>query len=313
MSFSYDVNNVGGANGGAEIMYDLKALLVAQGWSVVASGGGTSSGLYSSSGDVISSVTIMNTSRAWFRIQDPGGTREFCIQRGSSGERYWWIKYSALDKFTGGTPDEDDMPTATDEQNVHGSSTTGESLFGVASSYKYHLGAEDAAPYPFYAFAATNGTGVVAGVFLFDYFEPGSYPSADADPVVVYANSSTSSFDASQLGNASAGPQGWYKMNLSGETWVVFTAQTYYSAGHGQLVPANAGTNPYDGDDNGSAIPYGRGPSASTQIGWKGTGTMMRWCHVTRSDMDTQSVSSVIVRVIQGDITLPWPDVTPVL
>lgn len=312
MAYQYDVNNVDGANGGAEVMYALKELLVANGWDVPRSGTGVAGSAADS--DQFTGAADLNVSRAWFRLRAPATMtprREFCIQRGSTSDRNWWIKVSAEDTFTLTAGDEDDMATASDEQNVWGSSTAGTQLFGVAATYKFHIGMDDASPFAFWCFAATNGTGATSGGFVFEPMGAGSYPSADEDPAVYYAGSSAAMFEDSQFGNATQGPVGWYKKDLAGEGWGNILGHTYYATGWAQAVPLNIGTNPYDSDDNHFPIPYARPTAAGSSVGWKGFGSQMRWMGANRAEMDTLSTAGTKNKICKGDVCLPWPNVVP--
>ena len=315
MDYTFDVNNAGGANGGAEAMFLWKELLKTAGWDVPASSDGST---YNSSGDQITAAGTgaggMNNSQAWFRIRAPSGMsprREFCCQRGSYGESYWWVKYSAEDGFTTGG-DVYNMPTAADQADLHGSDTGGTILFTTAATYRIHIGADKDAPFGFYLFTAVNGTGASNAGFVLDPLASGSFPSADQDPAIVYVKSGGGVFVASYLGSLYYGPNGWYKKDLAGEAFTRFPAQTYYAgSGGGQTAPGSLGTNPYDTDDNHLPIPYARGSSLGTQVGWKGFGTVMRWLGTSRSSMDTLSSSGTRDRVVVDAIVLPWPDVVP--
>src|SRR3990172_4710338 len=116
---------------GAVAMYDLKELLKAQGWSVVMSGDGLA--VYSAVGDVITGGGVgangMANTRAWFRITDPAGVKELTIQRGTLNYTYR-IKFSYAAKFTGGAPDPDQTPSATDEVIVEGGGTDAAPSYG---------------------------------------------------------------------------------------------------------------------------------------------------------------------------------------
>lgn len=319
MSFAFDVNNIGGANGGAEVVFDLKTLLKAAGWDVPSSGDGTTH-FSSSDGITLAGAGAggMNNSRAWFRIRAPASMsprREFCFQRGSGGNTAWWIKVSAEDGFIGGTPDADDMPTATDETNLHGSTTAGTALFSVAASYKYHCGADNAAPFAWYALACTNTTGLPEACVVFEPIASGTFPSADQDPALYYArlDATNGCFFFETLRSLTTSPLGWFKKDLAGEAFVRMPAHVYVSATE-IAIPTNIANNPYDADDNHFPIPYARNATDfGSEVGWKGMGTIMRWVGVTRSNMDTLSEAGVRTRVCVGDVVIPWPDVTPVL
>lgn len=318
MAQQYDVNNVGGANGGAEAMFLLKELLKLCGWDVVSSSDGVT---YNAAGDQITHAGAgangMNVSRAWFRIRAPAAMaprREFCFQRGSTGETTWWLKYSAEDTFIGGAPDATNMPTAGDEANLWGSTTAGTAFFPVAATYKIDVVAEDAAPYGWWFDVRVNGTGVCRTALVFDPLVTGTYPALDQDPALIYSNYQAGSdvFAVIQVGAEATGPWGWFTKDIAGETFVHYPGLTYNTgSGSAQAIPVT-GTNPYNGYDDHFPIPYAR-RSAIAQPSWKGFGSVIRWLNTTRANGDTLSTAGVRNRIVLGGCVLPWPDVIPVI
>jgi hypothetical protein len=325
MAYTHDVNNVGGADGGAEVMFNLKALLVSVGWTVESSGDGLA--LYGHAGalpkDRIlipgAGATGMNNQRAWFRIKGPAGmtpAREFIFQRGSGTQVNWWIRVSPEDGFTGGAPDFQTIPTATDAVSpigdILGSSTAGAALFGAAATYKWHMGADAAAPYAWWLLALANGTGAVSGVVLFEPMSSGSYPVEDDDPALYYAAQGATMLSVTQLTSSVTSPFGWFKKDLAGEGWIRHAAHSYYT-GAGIIIPGGVGTNPYTGEDNHFPIPWGRGPWGGASIGWKGFGSQLRWSGFTRSNGDTLSTGGAKDKLCVDNVVLPWPDVIPII
>lgn len=312
--------NVVNVTGGGEALYRLKLVLVAAGWDIIMSGGGTGSGLYSAVGDVIASALIMGTSRAWYRARAPAAMsprREFCFQTGSGGiTRNVWIKYSAEDAFTGGAPDEDDMPTATDEQNVWGAGTAGTALFGVAATYRQQIVADDATPWEWWITCTVTGVGTTSAAIKFEPLQPGTYPTTppnqDPDPALVFAFAGNAWLVAN-MGAAATGFKGWYQKNAGPEAFVGMGACRLLDAGGNIFAPGGEGTNPETGRDAGERILFGRAAALATQVGRKGYGSGVRWNAVNRANCDTQSdpATGFIERVVFGDCTLRYPNVVP--
>jgi len=320
MAYQFDVNNAGGANGGAEAVFLLKELLKSAGWVVRSSGDGTT---FFAASDGITTAGAgaggMNNSRAWFCIRQPPSAvprREFCCQRGSSGEAFWWITMSAEDGFTLTAGDADDKPTATDDENLFGTTTVGTTLFAAAASYRIHIGADNAAPFAFWFFCVTNGTGANPTAIVFEPLAAGSFNSVDADPAVYYVEAASATTLVSTSLAATGGPVGWFNKNTVGpggpELFVDMPALEYRRSG-GTIAPNGAGSNPYDGDDNHFPIPYGRDTSTASSLGWKGFGSQMRWKGTVRANMSTLSDGGTRTKVIVGDVVLPWDGSVPVV
>jgi len=327
MAYQYDVNNFVGVNGGAEVIFALRQLLVSCGWTVVADADGTT---YSGTGVQIthagSGANGMNNSRAWFHIRGPATMvprREFCFQRGASGVAYWWIKVSAEDGYDV-AGDANDMPTQSaadgDSQNVTmmaaGGTTNGGFIFdgpGSAPNYGefvYHIGADDAAPFGWYVIAKSCGTypSNDGGTIVFEPMVPGSYPDEEPDPAIYLSGSTTSMFQyGGGLGPAGTNTNGWYAKNTAGEAWVNLVPHVYYNSGYGQMVPIQAGTNGNTGQVNDFPIAWGRGSGAGTGVGWKGFGSQMRWLACPKEEGEPLIRNGVADRICFGDVTLPWP------
>jgi len=145
---------------GADAIFLLKTVLKEAGWTVTSSGTGTGAGgSYSASGDIITTVADFTTRpRAWFVIQEPSGSggRQWCWQRGTNNVQ-WRVKISPTQGFTGGTPNLDTVPSATDEAIIHGGGTDANpgstgwldttgltaALFDTDNTYSLHIVADD--------------------------------------------------------------------------------------------------------------------------------------------------------------------------
>jgi hypothetical protein len=308
-------------------MYNLKTLMVSAGWVVKASGDGTS---YFSASDGIttgaSGAGGLGNSGAWFRIQDGAGLRELVFQRGSTGNQYWWIKYSASAKFTGGSPAAGTTPTATDGQNVFGSSSSGTQLFtGAESSMRFHCMAENAAPYTWYILAYSTGGSTTKGLLMMDSLQSGSYlsSSGDDDPVIFgVSTTGTDLYNAgattlwTQSSNATpgsaAGVWGWIKHGLAGSGWVNLAFPRVLDAAI-CLLPGGLGSNPYNGNDEVFTPYVARQSGATAPVGWKGVPRLTRWIGTQRAlSADTLTVStSNDYIVVEKCWALPFNGSTP--
>jgi len=219
---------------GDAAMRAIKNFWVASGrWQVIASGDGD--GLYGAAGDLDPDVIdndsgvgsfanyTVATKNAWCRLRMVGTTRELLIERGSASTT-WWIRYS-LTGFSGGSPSATVAPTATDQQNVHGTAITGSQLFPTDGTYQVSICAEDASPsYAAASWRLTGGAPTAQGILGVLPLKTGSYPTtptADADPYVCfagYANGVTGS-NFTGANAASNFSRSWSRPGLGGATW----------------------------------------------------------------------------------------------
>jgi hypothetical protein len=264
MSFTYSVNQR--PNTGGYAMYLVLANFIAAGWTVRTSSDGTT--YKSTPGSQITSGATgangMANDKAWFRIQDPGGGREFVVQRGTGGNLNWGIKYSVAAKFTGGSPSATQVPTATDEVKILGDITgvtqTYARLWGFDGQINLHMGMGDASiHYAFWMFgiqiATTNAS--TAGSWMMDYVTGAD--TGDLDPTVHYSNNTTG-----DLRLVAASPVAFcYFTSISSANFqnVQIQPSLFYGPQTGNLV-WNNGWNSFE-----DILPA---PWASTTYGWKG-------------------------------------------
>lgn len=310
MSYTFTVNQ--SPTTGAETIFLLKARLKAAGWTVPSSSDGTT---YNAAGDQITGFASgaggMANNSAWFRIQDPGGTREFTFQRGTTNTA-WRIKYSASAKFTTGSPGATQTPQSSDQQLILGAGTDASPTFGTLFStdggYRAHFMADNSTPYPFYFFCYANGgwpgtTGLPA--LLFDPVT--NADAADTDQAVIYVavTADTTPFGISHYAGTTSGPKGYLKKGLAGEGFVTIPA-AYYQAQVGTLVPANLVSNPHSGKDDEFPVPYMRQQAQANPTGYKGVSRIVHWRATTRSTGSTLSVTVSKDRVVISSCSLPW-------
>jgi len=313
MTWQNDINNPATANGGSEVMFNLKELLKAAGWSVLSSSDGTT---YNSSGDQItvpgSGAGGMANASAWYRITDPAAKREMVVQRGASNQS-WEVWVSSLDKFIGGTPDATTIPTATDGQQVVGTGGAPDTtFFDTDNTYGHHLRADDASPYAWFGFT-TDAVGYVDVAMMFDPLEEAE--ASDPDPMAFYFQNdvATSPWALARIGSATQGPRAWYRMNQSGEAFAYMPAMTV-DGPSGQMFPGSAGLTPLDSLHPTARILFGRESALGTQIGIKGYSSLCRWKGNSSLNGQCNTVGTSVGEidgVCLGDCILPWPDVTP--
>jgi hypothetical protein len=321
MSFIFDVSQTP-ANYSA-CVFQLKQLMKTAGWLAKSSSDGTT---FNSSGDQISTGVSgaggFNNSGAWERLQDPAGIREVVLQRSTSGSLAWWIKYSALAKFTGGSASV--APTATDGQNVVGTSAAGTTLFtGVEGSLRCHCFADNAAPYTFGMVCYSNGGSTTRAFLVMDGLQTGSFNVLDQDPIVfLWANSGVNIFASASnnypliLSNNAAGAQGvwgWIKFNIAGATWQSLACLEVEDNGL-PVIPGGFPTSSYSGNDEIFPISVGRISSRVAPNGYKGVLKTLRWLGPQRAlSGDTLSVLSTRdYLVVESAVAVPFNGTVPV-
>jgi len=315
MAFSYDSNTA--VTTSWQLVFRFKALLKLVGWIVKSSGDGTT---FNSSGDQITSATTgsggMANANSWFRIQDPGGTREFCMQtNGSIGQ--WRVKYSAQAKFTGGSPSATVMPTATDEQFLIGTSGTFVSwMNSTDATYRWNAAADAAAPYGFWSVGfrpnSIDGT-TLDGVLVMDPMVTGTYPVSDADPVVLIASTSGTPFTS--LTTQSNTQRAWYNYGQTGATFQQIQAMQY-GASSTPLIPAQAEVLlTYFNKKFSYPLFWGRTTSGSQAApnGWKGMSSIFKFNSSRFATGTAIGINTARDRICFGDINLPWNGSYPLL
>jgi len=276
---------------------------------------------------------------AWCRIREPGGAggREWTVQRDTSNNTDWRLKFSSLDGFTGGTPGPTQTPSAADEFLLLGAGTDASpshtTLFGGDGTYRWHLVGFDAAEdgvFPWYAYATVGG--VPRTLWMVDSLDPDSYPalvgtrasptSGEPDPAIYVARYDTATpgdqFEVKpstdQWGNRTSSPGwAWFAMNGSnGNTEAVDRYSILSLSGStsfGDLAyPADAagvdglGPHPLDGSDPAQ---YARTLGMSTNVGPKGVSAHVKVKAVDRDYPDTLDLSGQRF-VYVGDLLLPF-------
>jgi hypothetical protein len=237
MAWQFSTNNTPAT--GAAAMYLLLTKLIAAGWVVKSSSDGTT---YNSSGNQItgggSGANGLANNSAWFRVQDPGGLREYVAQRGTTNLVWRWT-YSKSAHFVTGSPSATQVPSASDGQILNGGGTDGAptfaTMFGADASYRYSCAAQSAATmvnavacYPFFAlgWAIGGGANSQSHGLISDVADPVTsvvFNSSDTDPVINYfATSSTNVYG----GDISSGSGAGHPLAYVAGVWQTVNAAT---------------------------------------------------------------------------------------
>jgi hypothetical protein len=293
---------------GAVRVWDLIETMLAAGWTMPNASDGTTMAVNRVTGPGSGDYGLGNT-RAWVRLQDPGGLTEYTIQRTTSNPVYR-IKRSVSAKFTGGSPDETTTPTAADETIVKGAGTdaspTGASMF-AANNNRHHCMAENTGYYDFYMISYPVGGGACNGIFMQDTVE--SFGGVlDTDPIVIIVGDGVNNNTMSQNAAVNVGSVGVY--GYLGATFTPMRAQSIVSPNaNTSFYSSQIGVNPYTSKDDFVPIFPGRVAADAAPNGVKGKTTKFLVGSVQRASGDTLSEISARDRiVIMGTwtISLPW-------
>lgn len=290
---------------GSALVYNLKTLQKAQGFTVPKSSDATT---YNSSGDQISSGSsgaggLANTN-AWGVVRCPLG-RSWCFQRGSSNVLWRW-KFSPLAGFGGGSPSATQVPSATDEVVLWGGGTdaspTFTTLFGTDNTLKQNIcvgGASEG--YSWYTLQNNSGLTTVDSLLMSDVMS--SYDPGDTEPSVQYWNGASATTTLGSDALSSAGHAKAFLSNTltSGNFNVVTLASEHWTASPdvGQTVAGN---------DVPLPIWWGRATSRSAPVGFKGISTLLRAASFARSNYValTNSISGTNDWLYINGVALKW-------
>lgn len=336
--------NLSPATGAAAILALRDFLVSSCGWVTIEESDGTTyeSDVVTNGNQVTHGGTGaggLNNNHAWFRIQEPGGVREWTFQRSTVNDTQWRVKVSALDGFTGGSPGATQTPSAADENVVHGSGTDASpgyaTLFNTATFYRWHLVAWDVAEngvYPFIAFATNNsGSNGNSLTHIAQHSLKNSFPTlvgtasapteGEPDPcayVCMYdINGGSFATGYWMTNNRALLPaQGWHAMNGSnGETEEHNHWSGCYFSGYSssKLAPAlttyGAGPNQLSDLHTGVPVHVYSDPQFGWPIGWKGTLATLRWKATNYSYPDTLDVAGERY-VYLNDMLVPFENGT---
>lgn len=287
----------------SQLLFELKTLLLANGWSLVASSDATNV-TNGASPDRVSTVALFDVANAYYVLVDPASLFWLYVQRGSSNVINT-IKVSRVAPQTNGTATV--MPTcatAANEKTILSNTTSFTSGGSPRGQIITYDAAENLAGVrPFYCYM-TDGTTTLRGALCLEAAADGTYAAANSYPwAVAHATGNNVFF-------SSSGEWTWYYSPTS-----VFSADTtifepYSTAGVYLGGQGGTGVNPWSSLDDCLPIPLGRG-SAQTQPGLWGYMKNIKLRAVQRSYPDTVTVSGERW-VYAGSCLVPYANgVTP--
>lgn len=307
-------SNVNETGNHLAVVFFLKETLVEAGWEVKESSDGST---YNASGDEWASTSEVAGASSWLRIADPANRREILFKhKNVLNDDDWYVGYSSLDKFIGGSPDATTPPTATDEQALWGTlagQVAVDMFASTTETHRIHVVAEStptSGVYPFWCFSHLQGANT--GYFFAgcDPMLPGSFsaestPSApttgDADPCVFVIDNGPAAAQMASIRSYSQW-KGWFRYNFGDQEFVNFEGQD------GSFAD-NLGNSPW-GLVEGFPLHWGRVSAQVSGIGHKGYGAFVKWASNNRNLFETVNLNSGAYIHIH-DLLLPWPDNTP--
>jgi len=300
---------------GAVRVWDLIETMLAAGWTMPNASDGTTMEANRVTGPGSGDYGLGNT-RAWVRLQDPGGLTEYTIQRTTTNNNTYRIKRSVAAKFTGGAPDATTTPTATDETIVKGSGTdaspTGVAMFTTTNS-RHHCMAENTGYYDFYLINYPAGGGTCNGIFAQDTVE--SFGGIlDTDPVVVIVGSNVN--NSTMVGNVLQSSPAVGVYGYLGATFAPMRTSSIIVWNTGGFFTSSQGNNPFTGKDDIVPLFFGRLAADTAPNGMKGASTKIQVSSVIRASGDTFETVTPRDRIVLWDswtISLPWNGDVPLV
>ena len=187
---------------GADVIFDVKGILVSSSWTVVSSSDGTTA----AEGDTWLSASVGNNNYAWLQLRSPdNGIRHLSFQR-STTHYEWRIQYLS------GTFNNDatatSLPTTATgtERWVFGSAGSYSELVQNAIDERHHVvsvSGSHASTGSFWFATFTKTSATVKQIFVFDPLEASF--AGDLDPICIF---STYPLSYNYIGNINYGPLG---------------------------------------------------------------------------------------------------------
>jgi hypothetical protein len=286
----------------AQLLFDLKTLLLANGWTIV----GTSDATNFTNGaspDNVTTAALFDVSNAWYVLADPSSLLWLYVQRRASNVTFT-IKVSRVAPQANGTATA--LPTcatAADEVTVVSNTTFASSAVAARGHLITYDAAENAAGIrPVYV-VMTQSTGTACGVFCIEAAANGTYASSNAYPWIVGWSTGNTIFD-----RTSASWRYYYSPTS------VFSATTGFSEPNTTVtIAGNVGTgvDPWVSEDSAVPVLIGRNTSQTTPGIW-GVMKNIRARGVARDYPNTMTTSGGERFVYVGFAVVPFADgVTP--
>ena len=286
---------------GSQLLFELKTLLLANGWSITGTSDGTTA-TNAASPDRVSTVALFDVSNAWYVLADPSGTCWIYVQRRASNTTFT-IKVSRVAPQTNGTATT--LPTCATAANE--TTLVNDATFvGASGSARGHIVTYDAAENaagvrPFYAMM-TQGTSTLLGSFVVEAIANNTYDSANAYPWITAAASGNAGLDYT----GSKWTYYYFPTNVFVTTdWSFYV----YGAGLTQMYPAAA--SPWSGEDVALPVLIGKG-NASAPANVLGYLKNIRYAALYRNYPNTLTTPSGERYVYAVFFVLPYANgVTP--
>lgn len=240
---------------GSQLLFDLKTLLLANGWTITATSDGTNF-TNGPAPDNVSTVALFDVSNAYYVLGDPSGTFWLYVQRRAANTTFT-VKISRVAPQANGTATV--LPTtavATNERTLINNAV----LFNSSVNARGHVITYDAAENaagvrPFYVLM-TDGTATLLGCMVFEAIEDGSYDSSNAYPWVVSAG-------AGNVALAFAGTTWTYYFSPTN----AFVSTVWSFPSIGTNLRLSDATSPWSGQDFAYLIAIGRNAAPASLLG----------------------------------------------
>jgi hypothetical protein len=313
MAYVHSVNNTP-ANGG-EAMYLLKELLKTAGWTVIRS----TDNVTVANSDLWVTAAEANLNVVWLILQKPGSTNQILMQR--QGAEPSWLFYFSRGGYdtTTGTTTVRPSTLSTDERALQPAG--GSIFFPNGGTYRYHVVADNAAPYSFWSASYVIGGGNPLGVLAFDPIVSGTQGATDTDPYTFILSIQANGYNAFNIDRLSSivsyqiacaylvdatVPANFVPVAYAPPVVVNNTGSSSYA------FPGGVGTNPYTSNEDLVQALIVRHVSYAAPVGYKGISTLIRFVGSNRTTGDTISTGGAHDWIVMQNVALPWPTgVTP--
>jgi hypothetical protein len=291
-------------NGGAQVIWNLVSLLIANGWTLAFSSDNTGAAVTNAG----SGAGGLNRQNAYVVVQDPSGAtgRKYLFQRSSTlaNDYAWWVRYARAGTLTGATNTA--MPTSPDIQSLFGTTAAGTTLFNTTTNYFTHAVAETTPSFGVYQFwfaATVKLTGALQGGGYVTAVDTAAVSGGlDQDPSVCKVAAANAWPGSSAIAM-------WQYYGLVSPA-PAFIATGSFSPNPGSIAAVNA----YTGKDDALPVLYS---SAAGTAPFKGQATWIRRGMVTRDYPNTFNLNTDAYCYFVSSslpLLLPWPNgVTPSL